>query len=124
MLKESELLYPVKALAFEVHPSLSIFSKLHIPVSEFADHRTQCRTFEERYEITAMENDIQLVIDFWSANQSNLPGLFSAVQKYSFLTGSSDSVERAISQFNKILSDDCRSLDEENLENLKTTYAF
>ena len=65
-----------------------------------------------------MENELQQVIDFWSANQSNLPGLFSAVQKYGFLTGSSASVERAISQFNKLLSDDRRSLDEENLEKL------
>ena len=46
-------------------------------------------TPEERYEITAMENEIQQLIDFWSANQSNLPGLFSAVKKYAFLTGSS-----------------------------------
>ena len=103
MLKELEFLYPVKALAFEVHPSLSIFTELHIPVSEFADYRTQCRTFvsritpKERYEITAMENEIQQVIDFWSASQSNLPGLFSAVQMYGFLTGSSAFLVRAIS---------------------------
>ena len=123
-LHEIEFLYPVKTLSFSESPNLAIFRGVEIPHSEFAEYRRQARNFvskitaDNQFEMEAIKNEVQVVKDFWQSNTVTL----SHLKQYGYLVGSSAGVERTISYYNNILTDDRRNFKEENLEKLLFLY--
>ena len=117
--------YPTKSLIFPKAPKLTIFKGLNIPNMEFEVYRAQARKFVSKMSdapnVEEFE-EIQATMDCWKANQKDLPALTSLAFKYAFLTGSSAAVERSVSYFHQILSEDRCRFDENTLEMLSFLY--
>ena len=92
-----------------------------MPAAEILYYCQKSRSFEtnlngNEFETKNIENEIQDVTDFCPAHQTSMSTLNSICEKYAFLEGASANVERAISHFSNVLSDDRRSFGEKNLE--------
>ena len=127
-LKELIYFYPPKLTDFPEQPQFTHIDISNVPVNEFVAYRRLGGTFssvftaENMYEITFIEKEVLAIQSFWARHVLEMPNLAKIAHVYAFLPGGSSSVERTFSYYNKLLSDERRSLDVKYLEALLFLY--
>ena len=90
LFQEILLFYPTKCPIYPIMPKLTIVEGLIIPDLEFEVYSAQARKFVSKMSdapsVGEIEDEIQATMDFWKANQKDLPALTSLAFKYAFLT--------------------------------------
>ena len=116
--------HPAKSLSFCWKPDLSIPAFDNVSTAELLLYRDRARIFADMgsvaggRRIESLNEGLQSVRDFWSANGAELPVLRQFCGHYGFLVESSAAAGRTFTYYNKLLGDERRSLDEKNLEKL------
>ena len=117
-LKEVEYFYPLKAIGFpDGYGFCKIVGLNSVDENERRTYKSLCRKFKSTLTgmndctIEGLQLECQNVSDFWKSNELLMPNLFALASRYCFMPNNSAAVERTLSYYNKVLSNERRNLE-------------
>ena len=118
LLRQVQYFNPNRSLTFTAKPDLV----KDVPDSELVMYQNLARQFTGTLDPQKVTDKVQAITDFWIGNQENLPNLSKIALVYGFLVCSSASVERCFSKYDKLLSEDRKSLSPDSIKHLMFIY--
>ena len=124
LFREIRFLNPERALGLNLHlPIETITEFAEVPKPEVEVYKQLARVFNDNCgNDSSYTETLREILNFWKGFETLMPSLAKLAFKFAFLISSSATVERSFSKLDKILKEDRKSLNSENLKCLLFLY--